>query len=219
MKCPNCHASIENGDVFCPECGGRIERTGRFNLAAVIIALIVLAAIVSGIMFWLFSGKQDTLESDTNITSETEVSESEAKNKSSEITKTEKNEKDNEAEDTVKEDKAEQDSKDTAKKSASEYILPQSDSGYLTDSDVQGMTAQQLNYAKNEIYARHGRRFDSPELQNYFNSKSWYTGKYDPKDFDANYSDSLLSDIEKKNAEFLRDREYKLAPSGYQLDQ
>lgn len=87
------------------------------------------------------------------------------------------------------------------------------------ESDIQGLSIQELNYAKNEIYARHGRMFDSPELQNYFNSKQWYEGKYSAEDFDANYSASLLSDTEKKNTEFLKDAEYKLSSSGYQLDQ
>jgi hypothetical protein len=39
------------------------------------------------------------------------------------------------------------------------YILPDSDSRKLKKSDLAGMTAQQLSYAKNEIYARHGRVF------------------------------------------------------------
>ena len=32
-----------------------------------------------------------------------------------------------------------------------DYILPESNSRYLTDADVSGLTLQQLNYAKNEI--------------------------------------------------------------------
>ena len=54
------------------------------------------------------------------------------------------------------------------------YILPDSDSRKLKKSDLAGMTAQQLSYAKNEIYARHGRVFKSSELQDYFNEKDWY---------------------------------------------
>ena len=56
--------------------------------------------------------------------------------------------------------------------------------------------------AKNEIYARHGRRFKDPDLQSYFDSKSWYKGRYDPDDFDKNHS-SDLSSLEKKNAEYI----------------
>lgn len=40
------------------------------------------------------------------------------------------------------------------------YVLPQSSSRLLTDADVAGLSLQQINYAKNEIYARHGRLFE-----------------------------------------------------------
>lgn len=111
--------------------------------------------------------------------------------------------------------------KDSLKKKAntmsntSEYILPNSDSILLTSADVSGLSLQQINYAKNEIYARHGRLFDSPELQKYFNSKDWYSGRIDASSF----NDSMLSDIEKKNAEFLSSVEFGISADGYQLDQ
>lgn len=95
------------------------------------------------------------------------------------------------------------------------YILPESSSRLLTNADVAGLSLQQVNYAKNEIYARHGRLFDSRELQNYFNSQSWYSGTIAP----ANFSESLLSDVEKKNVTFLKDLEFSMSPNGYQLDQ
>ena len=100
-----------------------------------------------------------------------------------------------------------------------EYIIADSATRLLTTSDIQGLTARELNYAKNEIYARHGRKFDSQELRNYFESKSWYVEKYDGSVFDTNYSDQLLSNIEKKNAEFLKDAENRAQNGGYQLDQ
>ena len=56
---------------------------------------------------------------------------------------------------------------------------------------------------------------DAQELQNYFNSKSWYYGTIEPENFDV----SLLTDVEKKNAEFLSDVEFSISANGYQLDQ
>lgn len=100
----------------------------------------------------------------------------------------------------------------------SEYIIADSNSRYLTDADVETLSLQEINYAKNEIFARHGRKFKSAELQTYFNSKSWYTGLYEPKDFDDNYSVSLLSNCERTNADFLAAKEYALDPNGYRLD-
>ena len=97
--------------------------------------------------------------------------------------------------------------------SENEYIFPQSSSRYLTDSEVSGMTARFLCYAKNEIYARHGRQFKSRELQDYFNQKSWYYG-YIPAD---TFDNSTLNKFEVANAELLQRYEYMYAPGGYQL--
>lgn len=69
-------------------------------------------------------------------------------------------------------------------KTASDYILQDSSSRLLTRADVEklGLSLREINYAKNEIYARHGRKFHSMELQNYFNSKSWYRGTAAPQE-------------------------------------
>lgn len=102
--------------------------------------------------------------------------------------------------------------------SSSGYIIPDSDQRYLTESDVAGFSIKEINYAKNEIFARRGRKFLSVELQNYFNEKDWYNGIYEPQDFDANYAAVVMNDYEKVNADFLSDAEYSMDPNGYQLD-
>lgn len=94
-----------------------------------------------------------------------------------------------------------------------DYIISYSDTYLLTEEDVEDLTVQEINYAKNEIYARHGRKFASNELQNYFNSKDWYYGTIEPEDFDGGH---YLSDIENKNAAFLSEVEKKMGV--YQLD-
>ncbi len=93
-------------------------------------------------------------------------------------------------------------------------ILPQSAAQKLTSSDVDGLSLREINYAKNEIYARHGRKFKSKELQDYFNAKSWYVGTVSPE----NFSESALSEIERYNADYLADIEFSRSPNGYQLD-
>ena len=104
----------------------------------------------------------------------------------------------------------------TEKKSSDgDYILPNSDSEVLTLDDIKGLSLKEVNYAKNEIYARHGRKFKSKELNDYFNSKSWYKGTIDPGDF----NESSLSSTESKNVKLLSDREFSLDPNGYKLDQ
>ena len=79
--------------------------------------------------------------------------------------------------------------------SASEYILKDSSSRYLTKDDLQGFSADDCRIARNEIYARHGRKFDDEGLQSHFNSCSWYQGTIAPSDFD----ETMLSDIEIAN--------------------
>lgn len=101
---------------------------------------------------------------------------------------------------------------------SSGYIISDSDRRYLTESDVRGFSIKEINYAKNEIYARRGRKFLSPELQSYFDRKDWYVGIYEPNDFDINYAAALLNNYEKVNAEFLSNVEYSMDPNGYQLD-
>lgn len=77
----------------------------------------------------------------------------------------------------------------------SEYLLDGSDSRYVTKEEVLALSAQQRSLARNEIYARHGRRFKDAEIQAYFDSKSWYHGVVAPEDFNEN----LLNHFEKDN--------------------
>ena len=61
------------------------------------------------------------------------------------------------------------------------------------------MKYEDLQMAINEIYARHGRKFASSQIQSYFNSQPWYNGTLEPDDF----SDSVFSSIENQNIQFL----------------
>ncbi|MGL5435568.1 MAG: YARHG domain-containing protein [Lachnospiraceae bacterium] len=79
-----------------------------------------------------------------------------------------------------------------------EYILPESDSRYYTQEELSQLTTDQLRLARNEIFARRGRKFTSNELQNYFQSKSWYTPLYEPEEFEAK-GDAMFNDYEIAN--------------------
>lgn len=56
----------------------------------------------------------------------------------------------------------------------SEYIFSDSSTRYLTDNEVSSLSKEQLGYARNEIYARHGYVFKTEKYAQYFSSKSWY---------------------------------------------
>lgn len=79
------------------------------------------------------------------------------------------------------------------------YILPNSNSKYLTKSDLRGFDRTQLNLALNEIFARHGRKFSDSEIKSYFNAQSWYHGTVDPEDF----SMSVLNEYEQYNLDLI----------------
>lgn len=83
------------------------------------------------------------------------------------------------------------------------YILPQSSSRLLTASDLAPLSGRQLELARNEIYARHGRRFSDSEIQAYFDAQSWYRGTVSPETFDA----SVLSGVEQSNIELIQSYE------------
>ena len=68
---------------------------------------------------------------------------------------------------------------------SAEYLLPDSATRYLTEADLAGLSHEQLCFARNEIYARHGRIFKTPQLAASFNSKSWYHGTINPDKFDG----------------------------------
>ena len=84
-----------------------------------------------------------------------------------------------------------------------EYILPDSDSIYYTKEEIDALSDEDLQLARNEIYARYGRMFKDQDIQDYFDGKSWYYGTYDPDDFDAWYGDDVLNDYELANLEII----------------
>lgn len=83
------------------------------------------------------------------------------------------------------------------------YILPDSDKTKLSNGDLADLNEKELELARNEIYARRGRKFDTDYIQEYFNSQSWYNGTINPDDF----SEDMLSEIEKYNVNIIADYE------------
>lgn len=76
---------------------------------------------------------------------------------------------------------------------SSDFVFPNSNSVLLSSSDVSSLNNWELIIATNEIYARYGYRFSISELQDHFNSKSWYVNITNPS------NDIVFSDIEDAN--------------------
>ena len=95
---------------------------------------------------------------------------------------------------------------------SSDYVIPDSDIVSYSADDIRGMnlSVDELWYARNEIYARHGRMFRDQTLQAYFNAKPWYTPAYSPDEFDDSVQ---LSSVERSNAEAIKSVEQSLGSS------
>lgn len=94
------------------------------------------------------------------------------------------------------------------------YILPDSSSRILEGHDIDEIDVGKLQLAINEIYARHGRKFNDPTIQEYFNKMSWYHGTIAPEEF----NEDILSDIEKRNITSIKNRLNLLENGNEKLD-
>ena len=101
------------------------------------------------------------------------------------------------------------------------YILAQSNSRVYTSEELSGLDDNTLQMAINEIYARHGRKFNTQSMQEYFNGKSWYSGTVEPEAFDGNEA-AYFNEYELKNRELLaaiRAKRQQAAGAAGQLSQ
>jgi hypothetical protein len=72
----------------------------------------------------------------------------------------------------------------------SDFIFPDSDRRILTSDDLRGLSKDDLRIARNEIFARRGRFFNSPDLTARFSRFPWYA---------PNTWDPQLNNVEKAN--------------------
>lgn len=82
----------------------------------------------------------------------------------------------------------------------SDYIFPDSYYTVINPMDIGTRSVEELRLGRNEIYARHGRKFTSPDLQAYFDSQDWYKGTIEAERF----NESILSKIERDNVRILK---------------
>lgn len=68
----------------------------------------------------------------------------------------------------------------------------------FTKNDLKNLSAKELTYLRNSIYARHGYIFNSEELNEFFSQYEWYVP-------DESVSETDITEQERKNAGFIRD--------------
>lgn len=211
--CKSCGKPCSEGKTLCSEC----EKKGaKSNIPLIIIAvLLALILIVGGILVaikvfnWNPLGTPDDTSSFIQDSSEGATSQ------------TTENVEDNTDSDSIiepiptpvqpsnttpvevapiEEVEPEQNNK------SDEYILADSSTRFVDKSELYGLTADKCKIARNEIYARHGRRFKDPDLQKYFDDQKWYNGTIDPDTFDA-LGDSVFNQFEIANRQLIIDYE------------
>ena len=195
-------------------------------VAVLVIIIIVLASAVCafGAMWYLKIGPFKEQEegtvyenygtdesgddsSDKNSSSDSGNSSEDNKNDSSDDSNSpsdNKSDTDEKDDDKGKDDKEKKEvsGHDAFKDAKNGYILPNSTTERLSESDLEDFSNEELTYARNEIYAREQCVFGSEELMKYFNKKKWYD-PIDSRSATDYFSD--LNKVEQDNAKLILD--------------
>lgn len=83
-----------------------------------------------------------------------------------------------------------------------EFVFPDSDSRYLDDEDVKGLSKAEIKAATYEICAREGMIFENEKLNQYYSSRSWYEPKYTQEEFWQKVY-QVLNEYERANLMYL----------------
>lgn len=222
MFCRICGERLSDKALFCPKCGTKVrkpievnaiqrEKTsdfskkrangGRRKRYALITVLLVLLIFIVGIVLAVLNRKSNK-ETDIDINS------GDASTEESYDLYFDDGEGDNVDDGYLYGDEgytdaeysdAEYDDSEYNDGETSEYVLCDSDIRVIDVSELEILTQEEVKIARNELYARHGRRFQDEELQSYFDDCSWYEGIIEPEDF----TDDMLNDIEKQNKDII----------------
>ena len=219
MICPECGAESRPGSKVCSQCGKKLpapereappeppkrKKRSAGSIAAMVAVVLGALVLLGAALLYL----KDTLQSVGNPASlQSQVQDAAPEDPEPQDVEPEETEpQDAEPEATEPQDAEPEETEpeatepqETAPVEAGQGIFPDSSERLLTQADVAGLSAWELQLARNEIYARHGRRFTNQELQAYFDGCSWYQGTIAPADFD----EGVFNDVELANIAFLK---------------
>lgn len=93
----------------------------------------------------------------------------------------------------------------------SDLIFPYSSNVFIEESDLYGLTRDQLQECINDIYARHGYIFKDAEIRKHYESQNWYRGYIsDPEAVVA-----AFNNVERANIQMLVNYKARLSsPTG-----
>lgn len=200
MYCHNCGEENIEGAKFCSKCGKPLntdtgekvinKKTTGKNRKIVLITFVGI--VLCGIVFAMWNSRKsvrlERIEDEVKITQETK------------------------AEEKVLPFFTSQQGEFSDGDTPNGYILPESDSRVYTREELMGLTDEELRIARNEIFARHGRKFTSEDMNLYFSGQVWYTPIYEAAEFDA-LGDSVLNEVERMNRDQIVELENNMGHS------
>ena len=86
-----------------------------------------------------------------------------------------------------------------------QYLLPDADTYFITEKNISWMDDNELILARNEFFARRGRKFSTKWISDYFSKQKWYHAKIEEKQFTS----YLFNTYELTNLNFISAYEAK----------
>ena len=186
--CKKCGAPLKPGVAFCTKCGEPVKTSQsqkKSGKAPLIITICVLAALlIAGGAFTTYYIYQKNNEAEKLAAIEEEQK----------ILIDDEDDEDDEEVNIF--DDEEFDIEEAEVDDRNSYIFPHSSTELITEDEMYELSVRDLDLARNEIFARNGRMFNTVDIQNYFNEKSWYNPTMTPSQFDKKVT---LNSIERKN--------------------
>ena len=194
--CPKCGAVLKADAVFCGKCGSSLNSGNscqmhspkqKNNTGLIVLVILLIVAVIGSASVATYVWYQNTMQESESNDEEREDSNKGKKQKDDEY------DEEMESYDEIEEDFPEETPEPEPEEEI--YLFP-SDRQYITDYDLYGKTKEEVALIRNEIYARHGYVFKTEPSKSYFESKDWYV----PNPY---FNDSLFSDIERANKDFI----------------
>lgn len=219
ILCPRCGNPLKSDARFCEACGYmlgggapeevRVERkapkekdTGLIVLIVALVVIILACGITIALIFLNNGADDDGYDYSTGDKTVTSSGKSGTKKKQKEDVKTDTGThgQDEEKTEVAVAEEPEPEPEETAY--SSDYLFD-SDTRYITESDLINLSREQIALIRNEIYARHGYVFQTEAYKEYFGAKSWYVPN-------PNFSEASFNAIEKYNKDLIVEYEKKM---------